>query len=137
MIKRTQAQWREIFVRYANSGLSAATFCKQNRLCPKYFSLRRKQLDDIKPKIKRKPRFSKVKVFEPTASKNETRLLLPNGVTVVVPDLSKDQLNELRSAMQLVPYHVLFAIKLSYLIRWYLNNTAITPDNKRCIVKYG
>jgi len=105
MIKRTQAQWRALFTSFDQSGLSAAAFCKENKLCPKYFSLRRKQLGDVKPKRKRKPQFSRVEISgcsKPSISERECCIILPNGVTVIVPDLSKDQLNELlHSAMQL------------------------------------
>jgi hypothetical protein len=44
MKKRTHDQWQELFALHDTSGVSAAEFCKQNNLCPKYFSLRRKQL---------------------------------------------------------------------------------------------
>lgn len=45
MNKRTTAQWRELFAAYQASGLSQARFCKEHNLCPKYFSLRRRQLN--------------------------------------------------------------------------------------------
>lgn len=63
MKKRSEEQWRELFEQQETSGVSAAVFCKQNDLCPKYFSLRRKQLTEagkeesgfirvsVKPKI--------------------------------------------------------------------------------------
>jgi hypothetical protein len=41
---RSQEKWRELFSQHAASGLSAQRFCKMNNLCPKYFSLRKKQL---------------------------------------------------------------------------------------------
>lgn len=44
MKKRTREQWQELFVQQEASGLSAAAFCQEHDLCPKYFSLRRKQL---------------------------------------------------------------------------------------------
>ena len=44
MIIRTDAQWRELFQQHLASGLSSSQFCKQQKLCPKYFSLRKKQL---------------------------------------------------------------------------------------------
>lgn len=44
MKKRSNEQWRELFAQHDTSGLSAAAFCQQHDLCPKYFSLRRKQL---------------------------------------------------------------------------------------------
>ena len=62
MIKRSGEQWRALFVEQAESGLSAATFCKERKLCPKYFSLRRKQLlsDKTKP-VKERPAFIQAK----------------------------------------------------------------------------
>ena len=50
MIKRTPEQWRELFSQQAASGLSAQTFCSQNNLCAKYFSIRKKQLNTKSPK---------------------------------------------------------------------------------------
>ena len=52
MIKRTPEQWRKLFLDHQASGLSQAQFCKQHKLCPKYFSLRRRQLNgkDSQPK---------------------------------------------------------------------------------------
>ena len=44
MNKRTTEQWLSLFAEHDQSGLSAAVFCKEHQLCPKYFSLRRKQL---------------------------------------------------------------------------------------------
>ena len=44
MKKRTRAQWLALFVQHDGSGVSATEFCKDKDLCPKYFSLRRKQL---------------------------------------------------------------------------------------------
>ena len=44
MIKRTPEQWRALFAAQKTSGLNQAQFCKREGLCPKHFSLRRKQL---------------------------------------------------------------------------------------------
>lgn len=44
MKRRTKEQWQELFAQHDTSGVSAAEFCQHNDLCPKYFSLRRKQL---------------------------------------------------------------------------------------------
>ncbi len=40
MRARSEEQWRELFAQHDTSGVSAAEFCKQHDLCPKYFSLR-------------------------------------------------------------------------------------------------
>ena len=44
MIKRTPEQWQALFAAQQASGLNQAQFCKREGLCPKHFSLRRKQL---------------------------------------------------------------------------------------------
>ncbi|MCP4801194.1 MAG: IS66 family insertion sequence element accessory protein TnpB [bacterium] len=44
MNKRSTADWLDLFEQHSNSGLTAAAFCREHGLCPKYFSLRRKQL---------------------------------------------------------------------------------------------
>ena len=46
MTRRTQAQWRALFREQDASGLNVAAFCREQQLCPKYFSLRRRQLSD-------------------------------------------------------------------------------------------
>ena len=48
MAKRTPEQWRALFAAQSASDLSQAQFCKQHKLCPKYFSLRRRQLTGSK-----------------------------------------------------------------------------------------
>jgi len=102
MIKRTEAQWRALFSKFDKSGLSAAAFCRENQLCPKYFCLRRKQLGEVTTKRKRKPRFSKIKMSAPLSSGSESRIVLPNGVTVIVSGFVEGQLgNLLHDAMQL------------------------------------
>lgn len=44
MTRRSPAQWRELFREQEASGLNAAAFCRAHGVCPKYFSLRRRQL---------------------------------------------------------------------------------------------
>lgn len=44
MIKRSAEEWRTLFAQQAASGLSAAQFCKEQGLCNKHFSVRKKQL---------------------------------------------------------------------------------------------
>ena len=53
MNKRTPEQWHTLFAAQKASGLSQAQFCKQHKLCPKYFSLRRRQLssNEGQPKV--------------------------------------------------------------------------------------
>lgn len=51
MKRRTKEQWQELFAQHDTSGVSAAEFCQQHDLCPKYFSLRRKQLSKAAGKV--------------------------------------------------------------------------------------
>ena len=44
MTRRSPTQWRELFREQEASGLNAAAFCRERGVCPKYFSLRRRQL---------------------------------------------------------------------------------------------
>ena len=44
MIRRTQGQWQALFEQQQDSGLNAAAFCRAQGICPRYFSLRRRQL---------------------------------------------------------------------------------------------
>lgn len=49
MNKRTPEQWHKLFTAHQASGLSQAQFCKEHNLCPKHFSLRRRQLNTSSP----------------------------------------------------------------------------------------
>ncbi|MFN2309629.1 MAG: IS66 family insertion sequence element accessory protein TnpB [Gammaproteobacteria bacterium] len=44
MKRRSQAQWRALFQQQQSSRQTAAAFCRARGICPKYFSLRRRQL---------------------------------------------------------------------------------------------
>jgi hypothetical protein len=44
MVRRTREQWLALFAAHRQSGLSQRQFCKEQRVCPRYFSLRRRQL---------------------------------------------------------------------------------------------
>jgi hypothetical protein len=46
MIKRTKAQWHELFKVQQASGQTNAAFCRQYKLNAKYYSLRKRQLGD-------------------------------------------------------------------------------------------
>ena len=49
MKKRTAEEWESLLDQQAASGLSAAAFCREHKLCPKYFSLRKRQLRHSPP----------------------------------------------------------------------------------------
>lgn len=44
MVIRSREEWLELFSEHARSGMTARAFCGARGLCPKHFSLRRKQL---------------------------------------------------------------------------------------------
>lgn len=44
MKRRNKEEWQELILRQAESGLSAQQFCRNHDVCPKYFSIRKKQL---------------------------------------------------------------------------------------------
>ena len=44
MIRRSKEQWLSLFQQHADSGLTAAAFCKQHNIDQTYFSLRKTQL---------------------------------------------------------------------------------------------
>jgi len=44
MNRRTKSDWQALFTEHEQSGLTATAFCLERGLNPKYFSLRRKQL---------------------------------------------------------------------------------------------
>ena len=44
MNRRTKSDWHNLFNEHKQSGLTAVAFCKERNLNPKYFCLRRKQL---------------------------------------------------------------------------------------------
>ena len=46
MKRRSPAQWHTLFQEQQNSGLNATAFSRAQGICPKYFSLRRRQLSD-------------------------------------------------------------------------------------------
>ncbi len=48
MNRRTKSDWQALFTEHEKSGLTATAFCLERNLNPKYFSLRRKQLQNNK-----------------------------------------------------------------------------------------
>lgn len=44
MKRRSKEDWQELILRQAESDLSAQQFCRNHDVCPKYFSIRKKQL---------------------------------------------------------------------------------------------
>ena len=97
MNKRTREQWHQLFTDWEASGLSQARFCKQHKLCPKYFSLRRRQLAD-KPIPVRVPT-GLVKVQPPASSSAPRVSLHYQGIEVrfahAAPHLIADVVKQL------------------------------------------
>ena len=87
MIKRNEAQWRELFLQHEQSGLSAAVFCREQSLCPKYFSLRKKQLGD-------KPAFVQVKSKPQTNSIDQPKSNQAVRIRVIEFDVPLSGLHE-------------------------------------------
>ncbi len=83
MIKRTQEQWRSLFTEHHVSGLKAIEFCKQNNICPNYFSKRRKQLLNTDKKSASSSPF--VSVRTPTATGESTFSIQYNQTIITFP----------------------------------------------------
>lgn len=88
MKRRTEGQWRELFAAYHESGLKASAFCRKQEVCPKYFSLRRRQLGDRPPgrEAVKKAAFAPVRVGPVSAGIEVTvgerlRIRVPVGVS--------------------------------------------------------
>jgi hypothetical protein len=82
MTRRTKTQWRALFEAHATSGLTAAVFCREHGINPKYFSLRRHELSEV-PK-KRTSNFTPVSAMK--LSDNERITVRdPCGLRVELP----------------------------------------------------
>jgi len=44
MIRRTSTEWKSLIQEQQASGLNQAQFCQERNICPRYFSVRKKQL---------------------------------------------------------------------------------------------
>ena len=67
MILRSKQEWLELFKKHEISDLSAAKFCRDEKLCARYFSKRKQQLgwtikNVIKTHKKKKPTNGFIKV---------------------------------------------------------------------------
>ena len=76
MQRRSHEQWQALFQEQQASGQNMAVFCQAHGVCPKYFSLRRRQLlGDVMPsKVTALSAFVPVAVPRPDASALEVRL---------------------------------------------------------------
>ena len=68
---RSESQWLALFEKHETSGLSAAEFCRNEKLCAKHFSKRKQQLGwpsgQLSQTVKKQPvkDFIQVAVSEP------------------------------------------------------------------------
>lgn len=87
MIRRAKADWLLLFKQHQESGLSASAFCRENNLCTRYFSKRKKELfnPSEKPKTTRfikaklKPKDTPDAVI--TLQHHQTHLRLPASIS--------------------------------------------------------
>jgi len=84
MKKRTAEEWLVLFAEHEASGLSAAAFCRERGLCPKYFSLRRRQLHDRSAVGAQPAAFVPVSMASP-ASGVAIEIRLGEGLALRVP----------------------------------------------------
>ena len=82
MTRRTKTQWRALIEAHASSGLTAAAFCREQGLNPKYFSLRRRELGDVLKK--RTPSFIPVSTMKLSGSERIS-VRDPFGMIVELP----------------------------------------------------
>lgn len=90
MVKRTSAQWQALFAEQKQRGLTAADFCREKQLCPKYFSLGRRQLSSPDPDKSKTTAFVQAKSAPPpqalttmTLRSSNYELVLPTSVSVL------------------------------------------------------
>ena len=82
MTRRTKAQWEALIEAHAQSGLTASSFCREHKINPKYFSLRRRQCADEKEQSS--GRFIAVSVAE-VSQGERIQLRDPSGALVELP----------------------------------------------------
>ena len=80
MTRRSKAEWLRLIESHKTSGLSAAEFCRRNKLDAKYFSLRRRELTGSKTST------AFINIAPPSDTVSQTRL------RVVEVDIPSDQL---------------------------------------------
>lgn len=97
MKRRSKQEWLDLFSAHQQSGLTAEQFCKENQLCSRYFSLRRKQLSvDLAAETKPKP-FIKAKPLRARAAVPDLSVVLKGafGEVVLSGSVSPDWLSDL------------------------------------------
>jgi len=84
MNRRTKSDWQALFADHEQSGLTATAFCLEKNLNPKYFSLRRSQLQ-TKPEDKSNSAFIPVTT---SLSNNASMIELQQGSALLKIPLS-------------------------------------------------
>ena len=79
MKRRSKEDWQELILRQVESGLSAQQFCRDNNVCPKYFSIRKKQLGLRQPAFVPILQSSRAKSEIAATTFNPTSLVLRHG----------------------------------------------------------
>jgi len=83
MNRRTKSDWQDLFNEHKQSGLTAVAFCLEKNLNPKYFCLRRKQLQ---PKNEEKSQSAFTSVTLPTSnSTSKIELHLNEAIKLTLP----------------------------------------------------
>jgi hypothetical protein len=99
MNRRTKSDWQALFAEHKQSGLTAVAFCLEKNLNPKYFCLRRKQLQ---PKTEGKTPSAFTSIILPTSNPTSMiELHLNDAVKLHIPQtISPSWLAELIHQLQ-------------------------------------
>jgi hypothetical protein len=87
MVKRSTEQWLDLFKQHNESGLTAAQFCRDKELCPRYFSKRKRDLGwkaipSFKPKLVKLTKPKPSRYLQPvTLQFGEAKLNIDGGVS--------------------------------------------------------
>lgn len=89
MVVRNIEQWQALFKQHDESGLKASEFCRANKLCPRYFSKRKRDLGwkitDV-PAAPKTPRLVKVKKEKSDNPSHDGHITLQvQGVSIDIP----------------------------------------------------
>ena len=100
MTKRTTTQWHALFTEQKQRGLSAAAFCREKQLCPKYFCLRRRQLSNSASTKDKTRAFIQAKPAPPSQAPNTITLRASHYELVLPKSVSAHWLAELIAGLR-------------------------------------
>jgi transposase-like protein len=95
MKKRTKEQWLELIQQQQASGQTQAQYCREHDVCPRYFSLRKKQLTESSGRTP----FVKAKRSAPTPSNRFLTLRTGMAELVIHQALSPQEIALLVKAL--------------------------------------